>query len=85
MMKTGSHRWNRETESATIGVVKAVAAATDVQPEAIEPLYGSVDGDALNSLLERGDDVCVTFPYAGFDVEVRATTVQLTAPADDGG
>ncbi|MFP8955406.1 HalOD1 output domain-containing protein [Natrialbaceae archaeon A-CW3] len=84
-MTTGSYRWDSEAESATIAVVEAVAAATKVNPEAVEPLYGSVNGDALNSLLERGDDVCVTFSYAGFDVEVTPTAVQLTARAADAG
>ncbi|WP_312910485.1 HalOD1 output domain-containing protein [Natronosalvus caseinilyticus] len=74
----GNHYWPVDGESPTLAVVQAVAAAAGRQPEDLEPLYDFVDGDALNEVLEGGDDVRVRFEFAGFDVDVTPEEVCLT-------
>jgi len=67
--------WSVERPSAA--VVETVAAVTNRRPEDLEPLYQTVDPDALDSLLRRdtagsGDgEVSVSFAYAGQTVTVR--------------
>lgn len=58
-------------------VVEAVATASDREPTAIEPLYGSVDPDALDALVRSNGtdsedgDASVSFEHAGHDVTVH--------------
>lgn len=52
-------------------ILERVAAREGVDPlDLDEPLYGSVDPDALESLLASGSGVTVRFTYAGYDVTV---------------
>jgi len=65
-----------ETETPSIGVVEAVAAATERDATDLPRLADAVDPDALNELLggtEAGDnDVRVSFEYADTTVTVRS-------------
>lgn len=50
-------------------ILEEVASREGVDPlDLDEPLYASVDPDALESLLASGSDVTVRFSYAGYDV-----------------
>ncbi|WP_226005977.1 HalOD1 output domain-containing protein [Natrinema salinisoli] len=67
-----------DTESAdewsepAMKIVQKVSRAKGVDIVDLEPLYDTVDGDALDSLLRTADqDVEVTFQYAGYTVTVR--------------
>lgn len=56
-------------------VVAAVASHYDVDPTALEPLYDTIDPDALDALLDvpaRDPDrsVTVTFPYEDLAITV---------------
>ncbi|MFC4551741.1 HalOD1 output domain-containing protein [Halorussus sp. GCM10023401] len=64
-------RDERTDAEASQRVVTAVAAATEKDVGELEPLYYSVDPDALNDLFaaSRGDLV-VEFTYEGMDVTV---------------
>lgn len=68
----------------SMAVVEAVAAAEDVAPDDLtEPLFSSVDADALDALLDAGT-VQVTFPYHGCAVTVDGNgTVDLTSLPTD--
>lgn len=58
--------------SACTAVVSAVAAALDTDPLDMDPLHGTVDTEALESLVtpqrSAEGDVHVTFEYCGYEV-----------------
>lgn len=65
-----------QQSSVSAAVVSAVAALTDTEPTSMEPLYGTIDADALDTLFEptvgeekRGPER-ITFTYQGCDVVV---------------
>jgi len=60
-----------EYDRASIGVVEAVAAATDRNPGALPQLGHVIDPDALDDLLDHGGDVEIAFEYAGAEVTVH--------------
>lgn len=67
-----------DDETVTQAVVAAVAAVAGERPEALPPLYDTVDTEALDTLFERASEDTtdrigvVTFPYAGRVISVRA-------------
>lgn len=60
--------------SVSTDVVQTVADAKDCDPEGLEPLYGTVDPDALDALFAGGEGssthVRVVFTYEGYQVTV---------------
>lgn len=55
-------------------VIEATAAATDTDPLDMEPLFGVVDPDALETLVAgpaNGDSVSVSFEFEGRQVTVQ--------------
>ena len=62
-----------------IAVVETIAVALDREPTALEPLYESVDLDALDALLEAKDssatpgDLTVTFTVADREATVHGS------------
>ena len=76
--------WSSRTPSE--GVIETVAIAADAEPTAIDPLYNSVDPDALDALVRsngRGPktgDVTVTFTLDGHEVQVRSDGVVIVLP-----
>ena len=60
-----------EYDRPSIGVVEAVATATDRDAKALPQLGRVIDPDALNDLLARGGDLEVSFEYAGTQVTVE--------------
>lgn len=72
----------RETEPST-AVVEFLAAIRHADPVDMEPLYHSVDTDALDSLFtaQTGTDVTVEFEVEGFVVTVGSGgTIEIDAP-----
>jgi hypothetical protein len=67
------YEWS-STDPAT-AVIEAVSAVVDRDPTEIEPLYGTIDPDALNSAIRSGADAATTvsFPFAGRRVTVHGT------------
>lgn len=62
-------------ESPSAAVVQAVSREKGVDPTDIEPLFGTVDPDALNALFKKVSSESrsyVQFSYEGFDVVVDA-------------
>lgn len=63
----------------SVAVAETVAVAVDREPTAIEPLYESVDPDALDALVRSNeepsaaDTVAVSFDVAGRRVTVHGT------------
>lgn len=70
-------------ESASIAVVRAIAAYTETEPEALDPLYGAIDPEALTNLIaDSNADVRVEFEYNGCAVSIDAEQVRI-AETDD--
>ncbi len=55
-------------------VVRAVSAVTDAEPTSLEPLYETVDPEALDQLLRSGD--------AGMELTVRYLDYHVTLSGD---
>ncbi|WP_458207937.1 HalOD1 output domain-containing protein [Haladaptatus sp. NG-SE-30] len=71
----------RPGEQRSEAVVRTVATATAVDPTELDPLYESIDPDALDALFypdspgrARADNV-VQFDYSGFTVVVKETGI----------
>ena len=70
---SGSGVPTREFEPSRVAeaVVYAVADAAAADPLSIEPLYESIDPDALSALVRSGsDDLVVSFSHHGVPVDV---------------
>ncbi|WP_410767275.1 HalOD1 output domain-containing protein [Haloferax sp. DFSO60] len=69
-------------------VIETVAVAANCEPTALEPLYNTVDPDALDALLGSSDFhstdglTTVSFEFAGHSVTVQANGVVIAQPAD---
>lgn len=62
----------RTTDTLSIRVVEAIAAATDTDPfDLTPPLYDTINPEALDRLMRPDADCRVTFEYDGHAVEVR--------------
>ncbi|MCU4741685.1 HalOD1 output domain-containing protein [Natronoglomus mannanivorans] len=66
-------------ESVSEAILDAVASVTDSDPIELDPLYYTIDPDALDSLFESRSrttelprDVQVTFSYVGLQITVTA-------------
>jgi len=72
MMGT-TERTDEASASPSAAVVEAVAAAEGWEPaEVPEPLYESIDPDALEALVASVDDGRISFDYMGYEVTVDA-------------
>lgn len=70
-------RRTEKDESVTVEIAKAVAKVRDTPPEALPPLYHAIDADALDTLVESGDEITVRFEYEGFEVLVEPEEIRL--------
>ncbi|WP_254838753.1 HalOD1 output domain-containing protein [Natronomonas marina] len=75
--------WERTTPSTA--VVETVASAADADATDIEPLYGTLDPDALDSLIagstDDRSDITVSFTFAGELVTLHGTGEVVARPA----
>ncbi|WP_415379909.1 HalOD1 output domain-containing protein [Halosimplex sp. TS25] len=62
------------TDAVSVAVVERLATANECEPDAIPPLYRSVDPDALERLVGDtgggGGLARISFSHAGYDVTV---------------
>ena len=60
-------------DSISLRVVEALANATDTAPNELDPLYNTVDPEALDRLFQPDscDEIRVTFEYGDSNVEIR--------------
>lgn len=61
------------SQAISVQVIQTVADATDRDTSELPPLYGTVDPDALDALVEGMTDGEITFTYAGEEVTVTST------------
>lgn len=69
--------------SASTAVVEAIASVRHCDPMDLDPLYRSVDADALDAIVAGSDgvDVTVSLVANGLDVTVGCDgTVEIEAP-----
>lgn len=68
-----SDEFDPESTAVSAAVVRAVADATDAELRDLDPLYDTVDPEALNALFEDPDSApaAVSFEYHGCVVSVR--------------
>lgn len=66
------YRYADDGVNPSVGIIRAVAAATDRAATELPPLYDRVNADALDELMANGraGDVRVSFTYAGVEVTV---------------
>ena len=70
-------------ETPTTTVVNAVAETKGIDATELEPLYESIDTDALNELLDSPkSQIDVTFKYGEYLVEVT-TDGEVTVEVDE--
>lgn len=73
-----SHTYDWETTQPSTAVVEMVAISADRDPIDLQPLFDSVDPDALDAIIRQDGvtrtdgDAHVSLRYAGHDVTVRS-------------
>lgn len=81
-----THRFQHQGDGLVATTVAlAVAEVDDVDPTAMEPLYGAVDPGLLERLTDGGRQLTgdVMFTYRGYRVTVDSDGGVLLAPAAD--
>lgn len=69
-----------------MAVLAAVADHVGTEPSKLDtPLYRAIDPDALDRLVAAGEDVRVTFTYAGHAITVRGDGTVDVDDHDEGG
>ncbi|WP_227373621.1 HalOD1 output domain-containing protein [Haladaptatus halobius] len=73
--RTALHEPEHRYEPMTETIIEAIAEAADADATQLEPLYESVDPDALDDLFDRHSSASVparvTFRHEGFEVVVE--------------
>ena len=79
-------RYDRAETSASMAVVASLAAVLDTDPTEMDPLYYSIDAEALDELLagavEADAELRVEFTVAGHTVSVTDTDVIVAQTSD---
>lgn len=71
-------------DAVSSGIVGALATHAGTDPLDMDPLYNTIDLEALEALLADGSDVRVTFEYEGYTVAVEDdSTVTIDGQAYD--
>lgn len=83
-----SHRYDWTDTDPSTAVVETLAVAINREPLNTDPLYESVDPDALNALFDPGaggttPDLRVSFQYQDFLVAVSASGTISITPLED--
>lgn len=65
----------RSNGPPSLRVVRAIAEAIDDDATTMEPLYETVDTDALDRLLELDTSLEIVFEYEGHAIEARSDGV----------
>ena len=74
-----THDWSEITPST--GVIETIAVAANCEPTAIEPLYETLDPDALDAVIQSGaGGTTVQFVFAGYDVTVHSNGAVAVTP-----
>lgn len=87
--RTGTHRVHYDPASDTAAselLVETIADIADANPLELEPLYESVDPDAVDEFVDSDSHPDVgghmSFVFVGYDVRVHASGLLEIAPDD---
>jgi len=82
--RTDTYVGTFDVESASVAVMEALAAIRHCEPTDLEPLYDSVDPDALDRVVESSSNgVRVTVHIDGFEVVVTGDRrLEITPPSE---
>lgn len=86
LVRSGLDQFDRPST----GVVEAIAAVTDQEPQDVPPLYDVVDPDALDAIVstdgnDTGRSVRVSFAYEGLEVTVdSASGIEVRTASAEG-
>lgn len=69
----------------SVRVVEAVAAATDADPVAMDPLYDVIDPDALDQIVASEIEGHVSFEFCGQNVAVHGDGTVVVEGSHEGG
>lgn len=78
------YEWSSTAPSTAI--IEALAIATDCKPQELDPLYDSVDPDAVNTLVRSNaskstDSIStISFTHAGHDVTIHSDGELVVRP-----
>ena len=80
--KTDTYVGRFEAEPASLAVTEALATVRHCEPTELEPLYSSVDPDALDRLVASGSEkLRIRVHIDGFDVVVTGSRrIEITPP-----
>jgi hypothetical protein len=66
-------------------IIDALADAADVSPMELDPIYDSIDPDALSRLMNGSDaDLSVTFTHGGHNVQVYDDGMVIVRDSEGG-
>lgn len=80
-----------DSVAPSTAVIETVSIAANMDPSTIEPLYGSVDPDALDTLIRsngtRSADnaTTVSFTFVEYEVRVRSNGTVAVRPIEEDG
>lgn len=80
------HDWS--VLSPSTAVIRTVAIASDREPTSLEPLYKTINPDALDALLSSSDihstdeNITVSFVFAGHDVIAENDGTVVVGPVE---
>ena len=63
---------SERSESISVRVARFVADASNREVDALDPLYYSVDTEALDALMDSNSDVEIRFEYEGYKVVIHS-------------
>lgn len=78
-----------DSVAPSTAVIETVSIAANMDPSTIEPLYGSVDPDALDALIQSNgtsspDNVTtVSFTFVEYEVRVRSNGTVAVRPIEE--
>jgi len=78
-----------DSVAPSTAVIQTVSIAANTDPSNIQPLYGSVDPDALDKLIRSngarstGSTTSVSFTYAEYEVTLHSTGIVVARPIEE--
>lgn len=79
-MTSGNNDDVRSGERPSTSVIRSVAVYENKEMTDLPPLYGAIDPDLLDALVESMQGGEVTFPFAGYQVSVSADRTVTLKP-----
>ncbi|ODR79411.1 hypothetical protein BG842_06945 [Haladaptatus sp. W1] len=88
-MALGSGGENTDNESISTVIAETIATHKGIDPADLEPLYKTIDPDALDALFAPQNDGTarttgqITFTHAGYETTVKSDRTVTVEPIDE--